>query len=604
MFHAPLQSSNDAIRRRIRWGIVFLFVVMGYLIFHLYGVQIVRHDELLEKARKIYTTRVSTKTERGEIFDMTGNLLVGNSPCERVFVDPSLITDEVAEELYEIFPRLLNVPLELVKRRIDTKERQVPDKKGSMRTQIIRYAIIADRVPYEVTQKLKAELKERKIRKGVYFEEGYIRNYPKSRLLANVLGFTSISRDEVIAEMGLEKFFNDDMHSVPGSRVYERGRDGRPIYYGLRKDTDGRNGWNIYLTIQEPIQSIMEEELDRAVEEINPRAIYSIMVDPKTGNVMAMAQRPSFDPNDRSTYTPEAYRIRIIEDTFEPGSIMKPLPIAGALDCGLITPDTLFDCEMGYWVYARKSMRDSSRLGFAPVSEIVKKSSNIGTAKIGLALGPERLYNILRSFGLGERCGLPLRPESRGRVKSLEQWDGLSITRFPIGYGIGVTPVQMVRAYCALVDHGRLKKLRLVDRIENPDTGEIRLNPYEPAVQIFQRPETSQEIASIMQKVTEPGGTGTRAAIPGFHVAGKSGTSRKFIDGQYSTEKYNASFIGFVPAENPAFILLVFVDEPGGKSYYGGSVSAPVFKAIAQRTLKYLDIKPDPALLAGNNGKN
>jgi cell division protein FtsI/penicillin-binding protein 2 len=211
-------------------------------------------------------------------------------------------------------------------------------------------------------------------------------------------------------------------------------------------------------------------------------------------------------------------------------------------------------------------------------------------------MGDKRLNRVLRKFGFGCETGIPLKPETKGIFRPLNRWDTLSITRFPIGQGIGVSPVQLVRAYCALADHGNLRKLRLVDRIVDPESGIVIKNPAQKALKIFHRSQTWGEIVDMMCLVTEEGGTARRAAIPGYRVAGKTGTSQKFINGAYSHSKYFSSFIGFVPARNPAFVLLVTADEPKG-SYYGGTVSAPTFQNIALRTLRYLDIKPDPALL-------
>ena len=293
---------------------------------------------------------------------------------------------------------------------------------------------------------------------------------------------------------------------------------------------------------------------------------------------------------------PDAWRSRISADTFDPGSSMKPIAISGGIDAGIVTPYERFDCEKGHWFYAGKILHDSHPLEVLTVSEIVQKSSNIGTAKIALKMGKERLNDTLRAFGFGSRTGIQLKTETRGLFRKLSQWDSLSITRFPIGQGISCSPLQLVRAYCALANHGKLPKLRLVDRVKAPGKKRAVKMWIDKPKQIFRNPSTWKTMIDMMVLVTREGGTATKAALPGYYVAGKTGTSQKFIDGAYSHSKYFATFIGFVPAYKPAFVLLVTADEPQGATY-GGTVSAPTFKNIAQRALLYLNIKPDPALL-------
>ncbi|MEG2075896.1 MAG: penicillin-binding transpeptidase domain-containing protein, partial [Victivallaceae bacterium] len=228
------------------------------------------------------------------------------------------------------------------------------------------------------------------------------------------------------------------------------------------------------------------------------------------------------------------------------------------------------------------------------VIDVVKKSSNIGTAKVALELGKYRLNLGLRKFGIGERTGLPFKNEVRGRLALPTKWDGVQITRVGIGYSVNVTPVQMVRAYCALANNGLLPKLRIVDHLEDPESGDIIPNPYEAPYQVFQKPDTCKKIVQMLIGVTEKGGTGTKAAVPGYNVAAKTGTSFKYDEQarRYNKEKYHASIVGFVPAENPSFVLLIMVDGPKGKRSHGGTVAGPYFKAIATRTLQYLQVKP------------
>ena len=596
-------SSNESIKLRMRLMAVVLLPVAVLLGVRLYFVQVVHHDEMYEKARRQYTAVRVTKGKRGEIFDVSGNLLVGNAPCEIISADPSLIkSPQQRRAMAWILARKLEMDYEDVFARL-APERPVRDKDGnpvrnpdgSIKMRTMRDVTIARNVPIDLAAELKNIARVNRFR-ALFFREGYMRTYPKGRLLANVLGFTSVDGANVVAVLGVEKFFDRQMASGAGRERYERDRTGRPLSYGLRESVQSRDGANVYLTIDEPLQAIMEEELDAAYEKWRPKAIYAILADPKTGNVLAIAQRPTFNPNDRRKISPEAWRTRIIEDGLEPGSILKPFTVGGALDLGIVRADSKFDCENGVWMYLGKPLRDSHPYGMMTVADIIKTSSNIGTAKIALEFGADNVYNTLRKFGFGQPTGLPLKPEALGIMPPVKRWDGLSITRFPIGYAILVSPVQMVRAYCALANHGWLPKMRLVDRLEDPETGAVHPVPVEPPVQMFQNPETCRTLVDMMVRVTGEGGTARRAAIPGYRVAGKTGTSRKYVKGQGYLAKYFASFVGFVPADDPAFVMLVTVDEPKGGSY-GGTVAAPVFRSIAERALKHLHVRPDPELL-------
>lgn len=581
-----------AMGRRMLVLVCFFLLFAIYLAYSLYTVQIQRHEELYRKARQKYTTVKRIAGKRGEIFDFDGNLLVGNIPCSDVCADPSIAGDPArCRTIARLLGKRLQIDPKSVYEKLMDKEIVTKDKDGNLRRRARKFVILKARVDYECAERLKLET--RKLGYNcIFFRETTKRNYPKNQLLANILGFTNLDRDHLVAVIGLEKFFDKNMKSVQGESRFERARDGLPLAYGntlTRKDQDG---FNVYLTIREPIQSILEEELDKLMVRCRPRAAYAVMADPFTGDIIAAAQRPTFNPNDRSSMAPDSWRNRIAEDTFEPGSIMKPFAVAGALDNGIVRPDTRFDCEKGLWYYGGRSLKDSHPMGNLTVSEIIQHSSNIGTAKIALLMGEKLLDRTLRSFGFGQRTGIPLKPETAGIFRPLSRWDTLSITRFPIGQGIAASPLQIVRGYCMLANGGHPVKLRLVDRLENPETGIVNKTPLEKTESLFKNPQTCRELVRMMVSVTEPGGTARGAAVRGYYTAGKTGTAQKFVNGAYSKSKYIANFVGFVPAGNPRFVLLVSADEPQG-GYYGGKVAGPAFREIAERTLKYMNVKPD-----------
>ena len=585
-----MRSCNDIMRGRM-WIIAAILVAFfAYLGFQLYRVQIRQHRELQDKAWKKYTYKKKISGKRGEIFDINGNLLVGNMPCQDVTITPCNIKPEDDERISRLLADFLKIDYKTVYEKVSSKTRQVKNREGKLVERPRQYAMIARNVPLDDARALRELLKKNDLSRNVHFYNGFIRHYPKGRLLANVLGFTTVQDDEFKALAGVEKYFDKELRSSTATNTYMRSRDGHQLGTEPIQSEEIKDGKNVYLTIVEPIQSILEEELDAAVAEFRPRAVYAMMADPYTGNILAMAQRPSFDPNERESTDPSVYTTRIISDVFEPGSIMKPLTVAGALDYGIVTSNTKIDCEKGVWFYRNSRLTDTHNYGMQDVTGVIRKSSNIGTAKIAIMMGEQRLYRTLRKFGLGSKSGLPLTPESRGLFRSPDKWDGLSISRFGMGYGVAITPVQMLRAYCALASRGNLPTLRLLDRVQDSATKAVERNNTPPPRQIYSNPEVGNQIVDMMVTVTEKGGTATRAAIPGYRVAGKTGTARK-IENRHYVAKYFASFVGFVPAEKPAFVLLITFDEPHG-SIYGGTVAGPVWRRIAERTLKYMNIPP------------
>ena len=600
-----MKSCNDSIRTRMCVFAVLMALPALGVAARLAYLQIVRSDELKAKAASKYTGSKKTIGKRGEIYDVNGHLLVGNMPCVTVQIDPTHLKTAQKRHALAVAlgtylkknPAEIEAKLAPSRPKLDANKQVVRNAKGEVVTVPVRYAMLAKRIPLAEAKKLREKMNSLGFRE-LQYQDDTMRHYPKNGMLANILGRTQgDSASSAVAEFGLEKFFNEQITPSRGKTVYDRSRRGEPLSYGRHEvQSTAKDGANIYLTIDEVLQSIMEEELDAAYKERTPEAIYAVMVEPRTGNVLAIGQRPSFDPGDPGSIQQSDCRNRIVEDRIEPGSIAKPISISGALDRGIVTPDTTVFCENGNWLYLGKRLTDTHKNGTLTVADVIRVSSNIGTAKVALMMGEKNLYDTFISFGFGDRTGLPLRPESRCILRDYRKWDKLTITRAPMGYSVNVTPVQMARAYCALANNGRLPKLRLVDRIEDPVTGKCYQLPPEPARQIFRRPETGKEMVAMLKSVVGPGGTATVAAIPGYAVAGKTGTSRKSLGKLGYSNKYFASFVGFVPADNPAFVLLVTMDAPHG-GHYGGTVSGPVFRKIAQRALNYLQIPPDPLLM-------
>ena len=367
----------SAMGRRMLVLFVLFLLFCGYLVYWLYDVQIRRHDELYQKARSKYTTVKKTVGNRGEIFDLNGNLLVGNIPCSDVCVDPSIAGDAArCREIALFLAKRLDVPAQGVYEKLMDKEFEAKQPDGTVVRKARKFAIVKARVDYEIAVRLKIEAQMLGY-KTVFFRETSKRNYPKNQLLANFLGFTTFDKDRMVAVIGLEKVLDKKMQSAAGKNVFEHGRDGLPLAYGNSESVKDQDGLNVYLTIQEPIQAILEEELDRVKAETDARVVYAVMADPYTGDIIAAAQRPTFNPNDRRNIKPDAWRNRIAEDIFEPGSIVKPIVVAGALDAGVVTPETRFDCEKGFWYYGGKRLKDSHPMDILSVSDIIKHSRNM-----------------------------------------------------------------------------------------------------------------------------------------------------------------------------------------------------------------------------------
>ena len=560
---------------------LILILTFIYLSTRLYHVQIVKHDVLYSKTKKRYTTVKKIHGTRGQIYDKSGHLLVGNVPCINIRANPQLVGGkDKCRELAGFFSRKLDVNPTAIFKRLAVKRR----KGRKIYDVVIKNAISLDK-----GERIKEEVNDRKF-KGIFFYDSVKRYYPKNELLANVLGFINVDQLKVIPVSGIERAYNSLLSPVKvKASVFERSREGVPLTYGDNKLTEAKSGKDIYLTISEPIQAIVEEEIGKVMEKWKPKAAYAIMVDPKTGSILAMVQRPTFNPNNRKNIHPDAWVNRIVTDGFEPGSTMKPLVICKALDLGIVKPDTKIFCEDGYWFYGGRGLRDTHSYGDIDVTEIVQKSSNIGTAKISLMMGERRLYHLLRQYGFGQETSLPFQSEATGILRKVKNWDVLSITRFPIGQGVLVSPLQLVGAYTVLANKGVRSKLRIVDKIVDPDTGVEYKFSVKFGGKVIENKNSVKEIVDMMKLVTKRGGTAWRAGVPGYEVAGKTGTSQKWVDGAYSHSQYFASFIGFVPADNPAFVLMIALDEPQG-NYYGGTVAGPAFREISLKTLRYLDI--------------
>ena len=433
-----------------------------------------------------------------------------------------------------------------------------------------------------------------------------IRIYPNQTLAAHVLGFmgpvtrTNKETGEVtiftLGLDGLERTLNDKLNGTRGWRETEVGANRTELVANRQREVEAQDGLNAVLTIDAAMQHILETELGEIMAKFNPVSASGIVLRPRTGEILAMGSRPTYDPNQPGKSPIAALKNRMTVDSYEPGSTFKIVSIGAALDQGLATLGERIDCERGTWFYKGKALHDHDPLGVLSVEEVMMKSSNIGSAKIGLRLGDQGLFNYLTAFGFGARTGVMLPGESVGQLIPLKKWDGITGSRVSIGHSAAATPIQMAMAMAAIANGGRLMRPLLVDRLEDAD-GKVIVKNYPQIVRQVFKPDTSKQVVETLKRVVSTDGTAEKARLGYYTAAGKTGTAQKLVNGEYSHTKYFSSFIGFFPADNPELLIYVAVDEPDkAKGFYGGQVAAPAFKSIALRSANYLNIRPETAV--------
>lgn len=433
-----------------------------------------------------------------------------------------------------------------------------------------------------------------------------IRIYPNQSLAAHVLGFmgpvtrtnaaTGVVRMSSSGLDGLERALDSKLNGVGGWRELEMGGNRAELVMNRQREVEAQDGLNAVLTLDAALQHILETELAEIMFKYNPVSASGIVLRPRTGEILAMGSRPTYDPNDPGKSPIAALKNRMTVDSYEPGSTFKIVSIGAALNEGLAKLGEPIDCERGVWNYKGKPLHDHERYGVLSVEEVMMKSSNIGSAKIGVRLGNEGLFNYLTAFGFGERTGVMLPGESRGILIPVKKWDGITGSRVSIGHSAAATPLQMAMAMAAIANGGRLMRPLLVDRLEDAEGRAVVKNHPQVVRQVF-KPEVAKQVVEALKRVVSTDGTAEKARLGYYTAAGKTGTAQKLENGQYSHDKYFSSFIGFFPADNPELLIYVCVDEPEkSKGFYGGQVAAPAFKNIALRSANYLNIRPETAV--------
>jgi cell division protein FtsI (penicillin-binding protein 3) len=563
------QRLSDVMRSRNLIIKVLFAVVFTAVAARAAQLQIVDREMLVGKSREITQRTLTLNSLRGDIYDCRMEKLATSVASGTLSVHGAIM-----KEPGEIFRQLS----EIIEMDYETLAKRMEDAN--------RYAVLKRNLNEAET--LKAE--ELRI-EGVSVEKGYRRVYPNGTLAAHLLGFVGVDGRGL---EGLELALNDSLMSPSMQIQVTSDKRGRVILNSADEAREAPRGGSVILTLDRRIQQIAERAIADAVIRNNARSGMAIAVRPYTGEIVASAVYPGYDPNRYGEAEVEARRNMILTDPFEPGSTFKVFTVAAGLEEGIISPDSTFDCENGlYKVDGDTAIRDTGNYGILSVSQIVQKSSNIGAAKIGERVGPRKLHNYLTRFSFGEKSGLAYPSgESAGRLRPVREWHVVDASNISFGQGLSVTALQLVMAVAALGNDGSLMRPMLVSRVVDSEGRVIEQREPEIIRQVVS-PLTARQVTAMMRMVVLKGGTGRKGEVAGYPVAGKTGTSQKWIAeaGQYSHNRFIASFVGLAPYENPELCLLVVLDEPW-PSYYGGTAAAPVFREIMEEALPLLDVPP------------
>jgi len=505
--------------------------------------------------------------KRGALLDRAGEPLALSLESQSVYARPHRIQD--AEAMSRSLAQILSLDLNEVRQKLQAAKPFVWIKRQVSPAE-------ADRIQALNLEGL-----------GMFYEPN--RYYPQGQLAGQVIGF--VNRDSEGLE-GLELQYNDYIRGETGSSLIERDALGRRVLVQGVEGLQIPPGGDIHLTLDSSIQHLAEKELEATISKYRAKAGVAIVVEPFTGEVLAMANYPAFNPNNFSQETAQQRRNRAVADGFEPGSTFKTVLAAAALEEGVVGKEDLFYCEMGKYAYAGKIIHDTHPYGWLPFSKILQVSSNIGFTKVAEKLKKERYFKYIEKFGFGQMTGIDLPGEVPGLLRKAETWSAVDLATHAFGQGISTTPMQLAMAYAAVANGGFLMKPYVVRRVLSPK-GEVLVENQPHVVRRVISEKTAHLLASMLKEVTNAGGTGTMASVEGFEVAGKTGTAQKadLAHGGYAARKRVGSFVGFVPAEDPRLVVLVLVDEPE-VNVYGGVVAAPVFRNIARGALRHLAVAP------------
>ena len=541
-------------------GCLSLFVVLLGRAFYLQGMN---NDFLQAKGESRFVRVVDMPASRGAVMDRNGKPLAISTPVESIWASPSEM--DVDDKVVAKLAAALGVDKKFVAERLadDSKNfvwlrRQLPPDQAAR--------VMALKVP------------------GVFQQREFRRFYPAGDVTAHVIGFTGMDDQ---GQEGIELAQQDALAGAPGQRRVIKDRKGR-IVEDLESLKVPRDGKPLKLSIDERFQYLAHRELKAAVETHRAKGGALVMLDAKTGEVLALVNMPDFNPNNRTNFKPAQMRNRSVTDTFEPGSTFKPFAVAAALEAGIVKPSTVIATGNGMTIGGH-TITDTHPLAHMSVAEIIQKSSNIGTAKLALQLPSETLWNLYHELGFGStpKTGFP--GEASGRLRAVKTWKPIEQASMSYGYGISVSALQMARAYTLFTNDGVLLPVTFNKR-EADVIGKQIISAT-----------TARSMAAMLETVTQQGGTAIKGQVPGYRVSGKTGTARKLVNGQYSESLYLSSFVGYGPVSNPRYIIAITVDEPSAGKIYGGEVSAPVFSNVMSQALRMASVPPDAPSVASTS---
>ena len=546
--------------------VLFFLFAFSLLTYRCLYLHMARDPKLAKIARSQYKTKLEEVSPRGNIYDAAGEELAVTVPTYSLAVRPGKIPDR--EKLADELSPILGMKPE------DLKSKMNPDKKYVW-------------LKRHLTPREKEDLSQKKIA-GLEFVKGSKRFYPNREVASQILGAVGTDYQGL---GGLELFYDRFLRGDVGNTTSYRDARGKGFETEETMNQEGREPYHLHLTLRKNIQYVTEKEVNAACESYQAKACTAVVLDSGTGQVLAMASYPSFNPNAFQSYGQENWRNRAVTDTFEPGSTFKTILAAAALESGAVQVKDRFFCENGSLRVGKHLIHDHEKYGMLSFREIVKVSSNIGIYKVGQKVGRNRFAESISLFGFGEETGIDFPGEVPGFIRPARLWQEIDFANITFGQGIRVTPIQLASGFVAIANGGMRMRPYLVSRITDSQGRSVVETEPKPVERVIQE-ETSRLLIDMLKEVTEEGGTATKAALPGYTVAGKTGTAQKVVNGIYSHDKFVSSFVGIVPADSPKLVVLVTIDEPQGV-VYGGLVAAPVFRKIAWAALRDLGVPPD-----------
>ncbi|MFZ6849146.1 peptidoglycan D,D-transpeptidase FtsI family protein [Undibacterium sp. RuRC25W] len=543
---------------RSRLVLFLLFGAFLALIVRALWLQGITTEFLQKQGASRYARTLELPATRGKITDRNGEVLASSVPVKAIWAIPEDVLSAPPEKIRQLAQLL------------DMTEADLRKKLNSDR----QFVYLKRQVEAEVSEKIQALGIP-----GIDTRKEYKRFYPEGEIMAHVVGFTNV---EDVGQEGIELASEKELAGKLGSRRVIKDRLGH-IVEDIRAIREPHDGHELNLSIDSKIQYIAFTHLKDAVEKHKAKAGAAVVLDVKTGEVLALVNLPAYNPNDRSVLTGAQLRNRVLTDTFEPGSTLKPFTVALALDKGRVTPETVFQTAPGHMTIGTATIHDAHKMDALTVAQVIQKSSNIGTAKISFTMQPQEMWEMFTSVGFGQQPKFGFPGAVAGRLRSYKNWRPIEQATMSYGHGISVSLIQIARAYMIFARDGDMIPLTFQKSVEAPKGQRV----------IAQK--TVMEMRSMMESVTLPGGTATQARVPGYRVAGKTGTAHKIEGGRY-VNKYVGDFVGFAPVSNPRVIVAVMIDEPSAGGYYGGTVAAPVFSAITANVLRSMNVPPDSSI--------